>query len=105
SHRFSAWFRFPVRHPGQVLVAALILGLAGFLLWLGGRVAWCRWDRARAERALAEYDFTEARQAAAECIRLQPHHPAIRLLAARAARPDGDLQEAGEQLDPCARRT
>jgi Flp pilus assembly protein TadD len=103
--RLRNWFLFPVRHPDLGLLAALVLGVAGYLLWQGARVLWSHRDRAAAERALEEYDFPEARRRLADCIRLRPDDPAVRLLAAQAARRDGDLEAAEEQLDRCDRLT
>jgi Flp pilus assembly protein TadD len=82
-----------------LLLAALLLIPAGYLSWHG--VCWLRFrrDRAEAEIALAQCDFARARGLLAECLRLWPHDPATRLLAARAARRDGDVDAAEKQLD------
>ncbi len=97
--RLLSWLWFPVRHPRAGLLTALGLVLAGYLGWLGGCELWVRRDRAAAEKALAEYDFAEARRLLARCIRLQPRRADLRLLAAQTARRDGDVDRAEEQLD------
>jgi Flp pilus assembly protein TadD len=87
-----------VRRPRLVLLTAILLALVGYLAWRGGIILWVRWDRAEAEKAVAEYDFAEARRRLSRCIRLQPRDPELRLLAARTARRDGDLDSAREEL-------
>jgi Flp pilus assembly protein TadD len=81
-----------------LLLAALLIPV-GYLSWYG--FCWLRFhrDRAEAERALAQYDFALARGRLAECLRLWPRDPATRLLAAQAARRDGDVDAAEQQLD------
>jgi predicted Zn-dependent protease len=103
--RLRDWLNFPRRRPGLALVGALALGLAVFLLWLGARVVWFHRAWGEAEKALTEYDFPEARRRLAECVRLRPNTPAVRLLAAQAARRDGDLEAAEAELDRCDRLT
>jgi tetratricopeptide (TPR) repeat protein len=87
------------RPPRWFLFAALLLLPAGYLSWYGiCLLRFCR-DRAEAEKSLAEYDFAAARGRLAECVQLWPRDPATRLLAAQAARRDGDLDGAEQQLD------
>jgi Flp pilus assembly protein TadD len=86
------------RRPRLAALTLVLLALVAYLGWLGGCALWVRWDRAEAEKALATYDFAEARRRLARCIRVQPHNPGVRLLAARTARRDGDLDFAREQL-------
>jgi Flp pilus assembly protein TadD len=81
------------------LVLVLLLGLVGYGGWLAGCALWVRWDRGEAEKALAEYDFGEARRRLERCIRVRPHDPVLRLLAAQTARRDGDLETADQHLD------
>src|SRR5438552_14464294 len=97
--RLLHWLWFPVRRPGLGLLTVLILVLVGYLGWIGGSALRVRWDRAEAEKALAEYDFAEARRRLARCIRIRPRDPELRLLAAQTARRDGDLEAAEEHLD------
>jgi tetratricopeptide (TPR) repeat protein len=96
---FRHWYRFLVRHPGWTLGAALLLGLSGYLLWQGACALWFHQDLAHAKRAIAAYDFAAGRSRLAQCIRLRPRDPAVRLLAAQTARRDGDLEAAEQQLD------
>ena len=97
--RLLSWLRLPLHRPRLAVLVVILIGLLGYLGWLGGCVLWVRWDRARAEEALAEYDFAEARRRLARCIRLRPADADLRMLAVRAARRDGDLEFAEEQLD------
>jgi Flp pilus assembly protein TadD len=92
------WLLFPLRRPGRALVAAGLLALAGWLAWYGLAVLRFRQERAAAEQALAAYDFAAARRHLAECRRLWPADRDACLLAARAARRDGDLDAAEERL-------
>src|SRR5262249_26166429 len=82
-----------------LLLAALLLIPAGYMSWYG--VCWLRFrrDRAEAETALAQCDFARARGLVGECLRLWPRDPATLLLAARAARRDGDVDAAEQHLD------
>jgi predicted Zn-dependent protease len=90
---------FPLRHPLWALWGAVLLAGCGYLLWLGGSALWVRRERAKAEAALAEFDFAEARRRLERCLRLRPDDPSLRLLAVQAARRDGELGAAQEQLD------
>jgi predicted Zn-dependent protease len=98
--RFFPQLRLPaLRSAPGILMAGLLLVLVGFLGWLGGSTLWVRWDRGEAEKALAEYDFAEARRRLARCIKIHPRDPELRLLAAQTARRDGDPDAAEQQLD------
>ncbi len=81
-----------------LLLAALLPVLAAYPSWYGICVIRFRQDRAAADRALAAYDFAAARERLASCLRLWPSDPAARVLAAQAARRDGDLDAAEELL-------
>jgi Flp pilus assembly protein TadD len=87
-----------VQRPRLGLLTLILLGLLGYLGWLGVCVLWARWDRAGAEKALAEYDFAEARRRLDRAIRARPQGPELRLLAAQTARRDGDLESAEDHL-------
>jgi Flp pilus assembly protein TadD len=97
--RLRQWLRFPFENPVLGVLLTILFLLLGYVAWLGGCDLWVRWDRAEAEKALAEYDFAEARRRLAHCIQLRPSDPDLRILAAQTARRDGDLSSAEEQLD------
>jgi predicted Zn-dependent protease len=80
------------------VLAAILLGAIGYLIWEATPGARYRRAFARADQAIAECDFAEARQQLAECIRLRPNDQAARLVAARTARRDGDLEAAEAHL-------
>lgn len=90
--------RTPARYPLRCFGVAAVLALSGYWLWEVTPGARFRRAYAATERALSEFDFTRARQSAADCIRLRPEDPTARLLAAQAARRDGDLDEATDRL-------
>jgi tetratricopeptide (TPR) repeat protein len=87
------------RRRRWLLLAALLLALSAYPGWYGVCLLRFRRDRAAAEKALAEYDFAAARDRLASCLRLWPSDPPTRLLAAQAARRDGDLAAAEEHLE------
>src|SRR4051794_28146227 len=97
--RLAHWLRYPARRPWRVLVLTLALLLAGYLCWFGVSEWWVRHDRAEAERALAEFDFADARKRLDRCVRLRPRDPELWLLAARTARRDGDPDASERYLD------
>lgn len=78
---------------GVVLVLA-----AGFLSWHAVRLGRAHLAAARAEDALARYDFAAARRDAERAAGLRPRRPDAWLLAARAARRDGDLDGSAALL-------
>ncbi|MDB5309321.1 MAG: tetratricopeptide repeat protein [Gemmataceae bacterium] len=60
------------------------------------------WHRLRAARAaLARHHPAAARESLAACLRLWPDRPAVHLLASRAARQAGDLEDADARLRTC----
>jgi predicted Zn-dependent protease len=52
-----------------------------------------------AEHAIARRDFTSAGRHLAACLKARPEDPALRLLAARTARRQGDFMTASEHLE------
>ncbi|MDB5312454.1 MAG: tetratricopeptide repeat protein [Gemmataceae bacterium] len=96
--RLRARLLSPVRTRRRAVVSAAVLLATAALAWYGVRAA--RFDTAytAAEQALAGYDFPAARDRLRECARLRPRAPAVWLLAAQAARRDGDLDEAAAHL-------
>lgn len=97
--RTGDWFLASLRQPKRAVPIALILGLAAYLSWLGGRALWLRHERGAAVAALAAYDFPEARRRLGRCLELRPDDTTVRLLAVQAARRDEDLEEAQNHLD------
>jgi Tfp pilus assembly protein PilF len=84
----------------------LLIAMSGLLLLTGaGAVgaphvrAWYHYQSG--QRALERRAFAEARDHAAVCLVVWPHSPKAHLLAARAARRAGLLDEARQYLDGC----
>jgi tetratricopeptide (TPR) repeat protein len=98
-HRLKA-LRLFRRHPWRVaaglIVVVVVAGIGGYALLFFHHFH-------AAEQAVARYDFEEAQDHLATCIRLWPHRGDLHLLAARAARRAGRLTEATEHLDECQR--
>ena len=87
-----------VRRPRRlalVLGALAVLALGGF--WGGRQYSAWRHFRA-AEDALQRYHAAEARSHLQACLECWPRDPATHLLAARAARQAGDLEESYRYL-------
>lgn len=74
---------------------ALLAGAA----WYGIRAWRIRAGKEEATRALAAYDFPEARRLLDACLERAPHDLEALLLAAQAARRDDRLDEAQKHLD------
>jgi tetratricopeptide (TPR) repeat protein len=87
----------------RLLLAAVALLLLAAGGWYGGRhaLAWRRLDAAR--RALAADRPQQARQPLEYCLKVWPNDASIELLAARAARRSGDLEDAQRHLLACQR--
>ncbi|MBX9579270.1 MAG: tetratricopeptide repeat protein [Gemmataceae bacterium] len=84
------------RRPGRLTV--LVVVAVGLLGWQGVRLARAYLAQNRAEAALARYDFPAARDQARRAADLRPGKPAVWLLAAQAARRDGDPDAAAAHL-------
>jgi tetratricopeptide (TPR) repeat protein len=79
-----------------LLIAAVVLG-AGF----GGR-SWWTWNQFRqAQSALEHYDAEKAQRYLQPCLTRWPDRLEVRLLAARAARQVGELEQAEQHLHRC----
>jgi predicted Zn-dependent protease len=91
---FRAGFR--TRRRAQLSVLLLLAG--GLLCWHSVRLTRAHFAFAAAEKAVARYDFPTARERLKLAAQLRPRQPAIWLLAAQAARRDGDLVEAKDHL-------
>ena len=97
--RLIGRLQFVARRRRLWAPAALLLVAVLYLGWRGGSALWVRSEWARAERAIAEYDFAEGRRSLDRCLSVRPNDPDLRLLAARTARRDGDLEAARRHLD------
>lgn len=78
------------------LGAVLIVGISAPQCW-----AW--YQLRAAQKDLASFHPAEARRRLDTCLRVWPQHSTSRLLAARAAREAGDLEDSDEQLRACQR--
>ncbi|HZY89344.1 MAG TPA: tetratricopeptide repeat protein [Gemmataceae bacterium] len=99
SGRLGNVMTFPRRHPARAAAALALAALLVPVLWEGVRAWHYRQHRRAAEAESARYNFEEAGAELAECLRLRPRDAGLRLLAARAARRAGQLDEAEDLLD------
>lgn len=81
----------------------LVLALAALALGLGGRHAWAWYHLRLARTELERHHPDAARKHLRRCLAVWPDSVSTRLLASRAARQDGDLPEADQQLRACQR--
>jgi predicted Zn-dependent protease len=93
------WLGFLVRTRTRAILAAIALGVLAVALWQGLQVLSFGRSRQAAGRALAAYDFAEARRLLGSCLAQRPSDPAVLLLAAQTSRRDGQLDEARDYLD------
>src|SRR5436190_18605449 len=100
--RVFDWLRRAVRPcfrtRRRTLLTAVLVLATGFLAWHAVRLTRAHFALESAEGALARYDFAAAREHTRLAGDLRPRRPAIWLLAAQAARRDGDLNEAKHRL-------
>ncbi len=89
------------RRPRLLAFTLTLLGLAVLGAYPGGRLFWRYYQRRAAQQALERRDFGEARARLAQCLQTWPEDAELALLAARAARRDGDLEEANQFLQRC----
>ena len=82
----------------KAVVSLVVLLAAAFVAWHAVRLTRAHYAVKRTEEALARYDFAAARAAAGSAAELSPRNPAAWLLAAQAARRDGDPAEAKNHL-------
>ncbi|MCI0703500.1 MAG: tetratricopeptide repeat protein [Planctomycetia bacterium] len=94
SGRLRNWLLFPTRTRRRAIVSAILLVAIGYLTWYGVRIIRANRAYSAGEEALAAYDFPTAREQFKKCTQLRPKQPKAWLLAAQAARRDGDLVEA-----------
>ena len=89
--RFGRW---------RLLAVLLVVGLGA---GLAAPHAWAWYQLRAARTALARYRPEVARQHLDRCLAIWPSSAEARLLASRAARQSGDLEEADRQLRACQR--
>lgn len=82
----------------RTILSTLALLTLGFLAWHAARLTRAHLAFERAEEALQRYDFAAAREQVRLAAELRPRKPAVWLLAAQAARRDGDVNEAKSHL-------
>lgn len=90
--------RAAVRTRRRARLTVAVLLAVGVLVWHGVRLTRAHAAVARAEAAIARYDFPAARADLRLAADLRPRHPDVWLLAAQAARRDGDLAAAKDHL-------
>lgn len=91
--------RASFRTRRRTVVSVLFLLAAGLVAWHTVRITRGHFAFKRAEEALARYDFPAAREHAKLATDLRPRKPGVWLLAAQAARRDGDAAEAKSHLE------
>jgi len=96
--RLRSALLFPFRSRRRALSSVVALAALGFAAWYGARLYLFHRDLGAAEEALAQYDFPATREKLRDCLAFRPRHPEALLLAARAARRDGALDEARAHL-------
>ncbi len=84
-----------------VLLVLLILGLTAYPV---GLRCWGSYHQRAAEQALERRDFQQASKHLQECLNVWPDDPTVRLLAARAARRQGNYGQALEHLRVCRQK-
>jgi Tfp pilus assembly protein PilF len=99
--RFRSLLALLRRHPVKTLVAALLLGLLGAGAHQAGWYWFAEHHRRAAERALARYEFDEAREHLTACLRVRPRSALLHLELARAERRAGRYEQAVEHLETC----
>jgi Flp pilus assembly protein TadD len=97
--RIRNWLLYPVATRRRALITAVVLLAAAYPAWYGVRVLRAHLAYSAAEQALADYDFPKARERLDEAARLRPRRPDTWLLAAQAARRDGDYAQARDHLE------
>jgi Tfp pilus assembly protein PilF len=89
------------RHPIQILVPILVVSLLGLGAYQAGWYWHADYHRRAAEQALARYDFDEAQEHLAACLRAAPRSAPFHFQMARAARRAGRYEQAAEHLEKC----
>jgi Tfp pilus assembly protein PilF len=91
------------RHPAKVLVPLLLGGLLAFGAYEAGWYWYGESHRRAAEEAVARYEFDQAQQHFACCLRAAPRNARLHLQMARASRRGGKYEKAAEHLETCQR--
>ena len=86
------------RTRGRAIASIVVLVAVSVLTWHVVRLTRAHFAFERAEEALVQYDFAAAREHAKLAADLRPRKPELWLLAAQAARRDGDSAEAKNHL-------
>src|SRR5262245_34130772 len=97
-NRLRRMARACFRTPRRAVVSALLILTLAFATWHAVRLTRAHLEFRRAEEALTRYDFTAAREHTRLAAELRPGKPSTWLLAAQAARRDGDLNAAKSHL-------
>jgi tetratricopeptide (TPR) repeat protein len=85
----------------RFLVKVVVLGALLFFFALAGTGGYAIYSWHTAKKEVAEYRIEEAKQHLRFCLFLRPNNIAVNLLAARAARLDGEFDEAEKHLSKC----
>ena len=95
--RLFAWFWLLLRRPRQLLI---VLGTCALVLAGASPFLWASYHWYAGQAALQRYHNAEARHHLNACLKVWPWSRSVHmhLLAARAARRDGDLEEAIQRL-------
>jgi Tfp pilus assembly protein PilF len=75
--------------------------LLGLGAYRAGWYGYAEYHRRAADRALARYEFDEAQEHLAACLRVRPRSAPLLLQMARAARRAGRYEQAAEHLEAC----
>src|SRR5262249_62283406 len=92
------WSRSLRRRPILVLGCLVLFGWG---VYRGGWLIWIEYHYRAAKQALERRNFTQARAHLGLCLRARPSSIPIHVLAARAARCAGDMDDAERHLDVC----
>jgi tetratricopeptide (TPR) repeat protein len=89
------------RRPRAVAFLLILMALVGLAAYLVGPHLARHYQYRAVQEALDRRDFAAARARLAQCLQSWPQNAALRLLAARAARREGDYAAAEKHLGLC----
>src|SRR5438034_5011062 len=89
------------RHRLKTVAAVLLLCLLGFGAYPAGSYWYAEYHRRAAERAIERYEFDEAQEHLAACLRVRPRSAPLHFQMARAARRAGRYELAALHLETC----